>query len=79
MTAQERYEIVERVAKLPPEEQLQLIEELVRSLRRASVDRLAVERTMDEMAADPGMQRVLRNEDVGDSQPGSLVKPNVAG
>jgi hypothetical protein len=64
MTAQEKYEIVQRVAQLPVVEQLALIEELIRNLRRSSIDREAIDQQMDAMVSDPGIQRVIRNEDL---------------
>jgi hypothetical protein len=65
MTAKEKYELYQRVGQLPLVEQLEIIEALVRQLRKANVDRDAIEEAMDAMVADPGMQRVLRNEDLG--------------
>jgi hypothetical protein len=67
MTAKEKYELYQRVGQLPLVEQLRIIEGLVRQLRKANVDRGAIEEAMDAMVADPGMQRVLRNEDLEDT------------
>lgn len=64
MTKQDMHEISERVSRLPLYDQLELIERLIRNLRKANVDRDAIEVAMDAMVADPGMQRVLRNEDL---------------
>ena len=71
MNANEKHKFLQMVACLPVAEQLEMVETLIRQLRRSSVDHEAVERDMDEMVADSGMQRVLRNED--------MVKANVAG
>ena len=64
MTSNEKYELIQRVSKLPTVEQLALIEELIGELRLAFTDHAAIEREMNAMMADPGMQRVLRNEDL---------------
>jgi hypothetical protein len=64
VTAKEKYELIERLSSLPATEQLEVIEALIRGLRKASLDRGAIEKAMDAMVADPGMQRVLRNEDL---------------
>jgi hypothetical protein len=71
MTTKEKHELIERLTSLPLGEQLDIIESMIRALRKANVDREAVGQAMDAMVADPGMQRVLRNED--------LVTPNAAG
>jgi hypothetical protein len=56
------------VSSLPVGEQLEVVEELLRRLRRNSfTDHAALERQMEEMANDPGMQRVLSGADLLDS------------
>jgi hypothetical protein len=67
MTPKEKDELIERISALPLVEQFAFIEALVRQLRQANVDRAAIEEQMDALVADEGMQRVLRNEDLGKS------------
>jgi hypothetical protein len=64
MTAKEKYELIERISAWSLFEQLEFIEALVRQLRKANTDREAIEKQMDALVADEGMQRVLRNEDL---------------
>jgi len=64
MSSRERHEIVQRASSLPFAEQLALIEDLIRTLRRSCADQGAIEQQMDALVRDPGMQRVLRNEDL---------------
>jgi hypothetical protein len=66
MTGEEKYEIIERVGRLPAAEQVALIEGLLRGLRNALTDHAAKERDLESMANDPDIQRVLRNEDLVD-------------
>lgn len=61
----ELHELQERIAKLTPEEQLYLVERVLAKIRdKHFTDHEALDRDMAEMAADPGMQRVLRGEDL---------------
>ena len=61
----EMHTLEERIATLPPEDQLHLLEWIGSHIRRTYfTDHDALGRAMAEMAADPGMQRVLRNEDI---------------
>ena len=64
MTSAEKYEIAERIARLPVGEQLAFIEGLIRGLRQAFTDHAALTREMEQMAADPDIQRVLRGDDL---------------
>jgi hypothetical protein len=65
MTGHERYELLERIGKLTPEEQLMLAEGILRNIRRAHfTDHEALRRDAEAMAADPGIQKALRNEDL---------------
>jgi hypothetical protein len=66
MTRHEKYDMVKRIGQLPLVEQLELVEELLRNLRKANTDDAAIEKAMDAMVADPDMQRVLNNEDLVD-------------
>ena len=61
MTDDELVEIERRVAQLPPGEQLELVERLLRNLRHAEyTDHAAFEKDLQEMAADPDVQREMR-------------------
>jgi hypothetical protein len=64
MTRKEKYELIEQIGEWSLFDQLEFIEALVRQLRRANVDRAAIEKQMDALVADENMQRVLRNEDL---------------
>jgi hypothetical protein len=60
MTPQELFEIEQRIAQLPPGEQLRLIERLIGRLRSAYfTDHEALQRNLREMASDPDIQREL--------------------
>lgn len=72
MTAQEKYDFTRRVAELSVFEQLEIIEELVRQLRRAHFDHAKFSRELDEMIADPGFQRVLHSDDINWNRSNSL-------
>ena len=56
---------------LPLHEQLLLIERLVRRVRQSTGDPAGLDRALEQMAADPDIQRVLRGDD--------LVPKNAAG
>jgi hypothetical protein len=65
MDESEKFELLERIARLPTGEQLEFVEDILRRLRRDSfTDHAALDRDMEQMAADPNVQRVLRNEDL---------------
>jgi hypothetical protein len=67
MTTKEKLEIEKRIGELPVIEQLQFVQQLIRQLiKNHFTDHAALERAMDDMVNDPGMQRVLRNEDLKD-------------
>jgi hypothetical protein len=58
-------DLLDRAAKLSPGEQLHIIERLASNIRNEQfTDHAALDRAMEEMAADPGIQRALRNEDL---------------
>jgi hypothetical protein len=66
MPQDEMFEMEQTFAGWPVERQLLFVERLLRRMRRDSfTDRAAVEREMEAMANDPGMQRVLNNQDLG--------------
>ena len=61
MTGDELFDIEERVAQLPPEAQMRLIERLIHRVRQTCfTDHAALERGLQEMATDPDIQRELR-------------------
>ena len=65
MTSDEKYDIERRIAQLPAEEQLQIIEQLLRQFRQTfHTDHDAIAEEMRQMAEDPDIQRVLRGEDL---------------
>jgi len=64
MTSREKYELEQAIGKLPLVEQLEIVEAILRNLRRANEDHEAMAREVEEMAKDPDMQRVLRGEDL---------------
>lgn len=60
MSPEELIDFEQRVGQLPPEEQVRIIERLVRQLRQTHfTDHEALERGLDEMAFDPDMQREM--------------------
>ncbi len=60
MTPEELFDFEQRVGQLPPEEQMRLIERLVRQLRQAHfTNHAALERGLDEMVTDPDMLREM--------------------
>lgn len=60
------YEIEDDIIQLPLEEQVLLLEMLVHSIRHKIVVDDEDDDAIERMANDPDMQRVLRNEDIGD-------------
>jgi hypothetical protein len=67
MDYQKLNEFATWVSSLSVREQLEVVEELLRRLRRNSfTDHEALARQMQEMAKDPGMQRVLSGADLHD-------------
>ena len=65
MTTDEMLEMESRFAAWPVEQQLRFIERLARRIRRDSfTDHAGLAAQMDEMVNDPGMQRVLNNQDL---------------
>ena len=67
----EMHELRERIAKLTPEEQLMLAEDILRIIRRGHfTDHEANRRSMEAMLNDPDFQRVLNNEDLPYPEPG---------
>ncbi|HKI37266.1 MAG TPA: hypothetical protein VKA46_35760 [Gemmataceae bacterium] len=64
MSPEELFDFEQRVGQLPPGEQMELIERLLRRLRQAYfTDHEALERGLREMAADPDVQRELNQRD----------------
>ncbi|HEY7153908.1 MAG TPA: hypothetical protein VH575_08095 [Gemmataceae bacterium] len=59
MTANDWTEIEERFERLSFEDKLRVLEQLIRQLRRGSIDPVAFEQGIREMAADPAVQREL--------------------
>ena len=72
MTSNEMSDMERRFAAWPLSDQIRFIERLVRRMRRDSfTDSASGDLDLQAMAADPDIQRVLRNED--------LVPKNAAG
>jgi hypothetical protein len=61
----ELFDLQQRIARLTPEDQLYLVERVLAGIRHAHfTDHEAMRKELEAMAADPGIQRVLRNEDL---------------
>lgn len=66
----EVYELTQRVLELPPEQQMMVVEEILRTIRKAHfTDHEALDREMAAMVADPAFQRVLNNQDLPYPEP----------
>ena len=77
MNDPELVDIEARVARLTAEEQLYLIERLLRNIRLGAYsDPAAAEKSLRDMAADPDIQRDLRaiESDFSAPRPGGLEK-----
>lgn len=63
MTSREKYELLQKINSLPTVERLQLVEDVLRDLRKSMIDPREIERGLDEMIADPEFQRMMRGEE----------------
>jgi hypothetical protein len=59
MTENDWIEIEERFESLSFEDKLRVLERLIRQLRRGTIDPIAFEKGIHDMAADPAVQREL--------------------
>ena len=59
MTTIERYELIQQIKALPVVEQLAVLEEIIRTVRRSFVDQATLDRQVVEMANDPDIQRAF--------------------
>jgi hypothetical protein len=61
VTDDELFEVAKRIAQLPTGKQLEFVEQVLRNLRCAAfTDHVAFEKGLQEMAADPDIQREMR-------------------